>query len=160
MPYKDIQKKREASRKYREANLEKERARKRSYMKTDYPPEKAAEASRRWRENHPDKVEKNRPSDSMRTLAWQRENPGRANAKARRYQLLKKRACPVWAEGVQIEGAYIEAARLTRETGIPHEVDHIVPLSGGGICGLHVPWNLRAIPAAVNRRKSNKVIEI
>jgi 5-methylcytosine-specific restriction endonuclease McrA len=54
------------------------------------------------------------------------------------------------------EGAvYDEAARLTEETGILHEVDHWVPLTHPNVCGLHVDWNLRAIPKLCNMAKSN-----
>ena len=45
---------------------------------------------------------------------------------------------------------FAEAQRLTQQTGVPHDVDHIKPLSIGGP---HVWWNLRTIPAALNRRK-------
>ncbi len=47
-------------------------------------------------------------------------------------------------------------------TGIPHEVDHIVQLVGKNktgeqvICGLHVPWNLRAIPWKLNRDRGDR----
>lgn len=80
----------------------------------------------------------------------------RANERAREAGL--QTATPAWLSKRQrdaIAAIYAEAARLTEETGIPHHVDHIVPLKGRGVCGLHVPWNLRAIPAAENLAKSN-----
>jgi 5-methylcytosine-specific restriction endonuclease McrA len=45
---------------------------------------------------------------------------------------------------------------LSSILGIPHEVDHIIPLAKGG---LHHPSNLQVIPASVNRRKSAKTPE-
>ena len=44
--------------------------------------------------------------------------------------------------------------QLTIETGIPHEVDHIIPISRGGT---HTPENLQVITKDANRKKSNKL---
>lgn len=51
---------------------------------------------------------------------------------------------------------YIEAQRITLSTGIPHEVDHIIPLRGRLVSGLHVHENLRIIPRTENRKKGNR----
>lgn len=92
------------------------------------------------------------------TNRWRAENPDIANAQnaKRRARIIK--ACPPWVDLAAIRAVYAEAQRLTKETGIPHEVDHIVPLAGRYACGLHVPWNLQVITATDNRRKSNKLI--
>ena len=42
------------------------------------------------------------------------------------------------------------------ETGIKWEVDHIIPLAGRKVSGLHVASNIQVIPMTLNRKKSNR----
>ena len=51
---------------------------------------------------------------------------------------------------------YKEAVRLSEKTGIPHEVDHIIPISKGG---KHHENNLQILTAIENRKKYNKLYE-
>ena len=73
----------------------------------------------------------------------------------RRCSLVRRRT-PPWADRAAILSIYREARRLTLETGVPHHVDHEVPLRGAIVSGLHVQTNLRVIPARQNIRKSNR----
>ncbi|WP_157694911.1 hypothetical protein [Caballeronia fortuita] len=73
-------------------------------------------------------------------------------------QAAKLKATPFWSERDKIVALYTEARRITEETGIEHHVDHIVPLRGKAVCGLHVLANLRVITADQNKRKANKLI--
>ena len=67
-------------------------------------------------------------------------------------------ATPVWADRELIKELYALAQKLTEQTGIPHEVDHIIPLQGKEVCGFHLEDNLQVITQAENRRKSNKML--
>lgn len=77
-----------------------------------------------------------------------------ADGAARRAGINK--ATPAWADRAAIRAIFERARQVSNETGVPHEVDHVVPLNGRTVSGLHVHWNLMVIPAAANRAKSNR----
>jgi hypothetical protein len=73
----------------------------------------------------------------------------------------KRRAAKImrtapWASKEAIGAVYTEAARLTKETGVSHHVDHSVPLQGVLVSGLHLPCNLQVMEGSENCGKGNK----
>lgn len=64
------------------------------------------------------------------------------------------RATPPWTDRKAIRAKYDEAKRLSKLTGEAYTVDHIVPLDGKLVCGLHVDWNLRVVHWLENARKA------
>ena len=67
----------------------------------------------------------------------------------------KRQRTPVWADRSAIRIFYIEARNLTLQTGVKHHVDHIIPLRGKHVSGLHIESNLQVIPATANIKKRN-----
>ena len=67
-------------------------------------------------------------------------------------------ATPSWRNKEKIDAFYDKRDRLNEEfpEDAPFEVDHIIPIQGERVCGLHVEFNLRVIPASENRSKSNR----
>ncbi len=63
---------------------------------------------------------------------------------------------PSWANKKKIARVYEICRIISDDTGIPHEVDHIIPLQGKNISGLHVHENLQILLKSENRAKSNK----
>lgn len=134
-------------RRWVEANAERHRAQQKQYREQNSV--QMRDYHRSWRSKHPG-------YGAERKKQWYENNRDRYrsyNAK-RRAQIF--RACPSWVDHASIIDVYEEAVRLTQETGLPHEVDHIVPLQNKNVCGLHVPWNLQVLPKTLNRAKSNK----
>jgi len=111
---------------------------------------KQATRARRWFLANKEKAMAN-------TLSWQKRNPDKhaalhaAHQQRRRAALLQR--MPAWANLEEIKSFYHLAREMTAKTGIPHEVDHMVPLMGKLVSGLHVSNNLRVVPAKVNRTK-------
>jgi hypothetical protein len=85
--------------------------------------------------------------------------PEKVNAKENKRKAAKLQRVPCWLtpdDLWMIEQAYEICALRTKMTGIEWHVDHIIPLQGKNVSGLHTPYNLQVIPASVNTAKSNK----
>lgn len=67
------------------------------------------------------------------------------------------KATPQWANLKAIKEIYKMARELTLKTGIKHHVDHIIPLNGEIVSGLHVEYNLQVITMRENLSKANKL---
>lgn len=102
---------------------------------------------------------KNKVEIAARCRSWRKRYPYKINALVRKREQQKRHAAPKWLDEKhleQIQDLYLEAFILTQETEVRHEVDHIVPLQGKNVCGLHVPWNLQVITKTANIKKGNK----
>lgn len=75
------------------------------------------------------------------------------------YRKKVKQATPAWADLQKIRKVYKQAKKMTKEFGVQYSVDHIVPLRGEFVGGLHVHNNLQIVLHEVNIKKGNSVID-
>lgn len=68
----------------------------------------------------------------------------------------ERRQTPCWADAALTRAMYAQAERRTRETGIVHSVEHLVPLAGGTACGLHWHGNMEVRPLSDNLAKGTR----
>lgn len=103
-------------------------------------------------------------TSTERYRRWRKKNLKRARAIQKAYRLrtrYKDRATqqrhrrPAWADTEAIETFYALAALMTEITGVPYQVDHIVPICSKWVCGLHTEHNLQVITGLENQRKLN-----
>jgi hypothetical protein len=89
---------------------------------------------------------------------WQTANRDKTSCYNAERRAIRKRADLILTEEhrQQIQDIYWLARDICITTGEAYQVDHIVPLNGKNICGLHVPWNLQILPRDLNIKKSNK----
>lgn len=83
-----------------------------------------------------------------------------ANAKRRSAEL---NAVPPWLDHdtrLEIRRIYSVAHEMSKQRKVKYHVDHIIPLQGDTVCGLHVPWNLQIVTASENSIKNNKLLSL
>ena len=126
--------------------------------------ERGLEAKRRYYEENRETViarAARRPDEAKRRYQQKHkdENPDYYKALTNQRRKRFKNATPPWLTAEhrkKIREKYLLAAEITKETGVPYVVDHMVPLHGETVCGLHVPWNLKVMTREENLAKSNK----
>ena len=120
-------------------------------------PEKALAISRRWHKNNAEKhrertrqwARDNAEQMSEYRKKWAEENRGKLNARDAKRRAAKLQRTPAWNDELVMRMIY-------EDCPVGHEVDHIIPLQGKNVSGLHVHYNLQYLTAEENRSKGNR----
>lgn len=137
----------EKTREYRECNPETVAASKKRWSRLN--PEKCVEYATAYRKR------RGAQSRGSYTADVRDRNPemyARLMAKWAKRRADRERATPRWFDPEKVIAIYRQAGRM-RKAGHDVHVDHIYPLRGATVCGLHVHTNLRIIGAAENLSK-------
>lgn len=133
--------------KWHRENQESERARAAKYRRDNAGAVKARDA--KYRRDNAETVK-------ARSAKYCRENPEKVCALKAKRRAAKLQRTPRWADLKAIEAIYWVCAQLQKETGGRFDIDHVVPLQGRNVSGLHVHYNLQIIPHVANTRKRNR----
>lgn len=161
----NAERKKARAKEYRLKNLECIRAKDREYYIANA--EKARQRSVLWRLENKERFTatvnkwRSQNKDRLREIRrrWSDKNPEYLAFKTAAYRASKLKATPLWLEDEdyeRISEMYTVAKMFQIYTGQEYHVDHIVPLQGEIVCGLHVPWNLQILPGTENQSKSNR----
>ena len=94
-----------------------------------------------------------------RASAWRKSNIGRVLANVTKRKQHVKFRTPKWLTEIdheRISNEYKLSALLKKVTGREWHVDHVIPLLGKNVSGLHVPSNLQLLRSSENLKKSNQ----
>ena len=94
--------------------------------------------------------------DNAYQAQYRKDNPHTVNAKVAKRHAAKLQRTVAWANLEAIKEIYRDASDLTKLTGISFHVDHIIPMQGKLVSGLHVETNLQILSIHENCSKHNK----
>ena len=134
-------------RRYREANPGKKQEQDRRYYVKNR--ERISEEKRLY-------YEANIEQKLASVRRWQKANPEKLAAIAAKRRAAQINRTPAWADLETIKLYYEARQAISEATGRDYHVDHMIPLRGKTVSGLHVPSNLQIIPAEHNLRKKNR----
>jgi hypothetical protein len=136
-------------------------------------PEKVKKAIKKWNDAHKDRLneasknyyhrnknnlefqEKNR----LKTKEWALKYPEKVLEQSARKRATKLLRMPAWSNKEELKTIYKIAQRKSNIEGRKYHVDHIIPLRGKLVSGLHIPSNLQVILESENLAKSNQFIQ-
>ena len=147
--------KRKIAEKYQK-NAERLREKRRAWYAEHREKEKAIAKVRsaEWRVKNP-----NHAGAAEAKKKWKQDNPHKVRADTVKRRTAKMKRTPAWLtedDFWMIEQAYELAVLRTKMFGFSWHVDHVMPLQGQAVSGLHVPTNLQVIPGVLNVSKANK----
>lgn len=120
-----------------------------------------------WRNNNKDYIsnyrseykQNNKDKLSARKKSYRLKNASKISSLNAKRRAAKLKRIPIWTSQKDmkyIETLYLSAKRITKCIGIQFHVDHIIPLQGQLVSGLHTPSNLQIISSNLNLSKHNK----
>lgn len=104
----------------------------------------------------PDFRVKRRTQKNATGSKWRKAHRGEKSAEWAAWYADRLQRTPPWADLKAIRKIYEESHRITKETGLEHHVDHIIPMRGKLVSGLHIAENLRVLPGPENLAKGSK----
>lgn len=126
--------------------------------------------NKQYREENKDKIsqqqkqykKENKNKISEKNKKYKKENKGKVLSWKEKSRAQKLQATPNWltVEHLKsIERFYTISKEMELSSGVKYHVDHIIPLQGETVCGLHVPWNLQTLEVSENLSKNNKLLD-
>lgn len=161
-------KKSEADKKYRLKNIEKIKEYDKARPRRPINPEIKKAQKKRHYEKHKEAIakklkayrDKNKDKKKEYFKRYKTKNSVKVNAWNAKRRAAKIQRTPSWLTKDDywlLEQAYELAALRTKMFGFDWHVDHVLPLQGKTISGLHVPTNLQVIPGPENVKKGNRI---